>query len=79
MAEKNQIYTERQSSMQRSHISDRAIENDYDEIFNLLIEFAMMLYMEDKLEQVLENKNIEKRWNDKLTRSFNRYLEELNV
>jgi hypothetical protein len=79
MAEKNQIYAERQSSMQRSHISDDVLENDYDEIFNLLIEFAMILYMEDKLERVLENKNIEKRWNDKLTRSLNRYLEELNA
>lgn len=74
MAEKKQIYANRQASTQFSHISDDAIENDDDDIFNLFIEFAMILYMEDKLEQLLKNKNIEKKWNDKLSRSVNRKL-----
>ncbi len=79
MIEKKQIYATRQSDVQHPEISDKAMTNDYDEFFNLFIEFAMLLYMEDKLEHLLKTKNIEKKWNDKLTRSFNRYVEELNV
>ncbi|MCI0692908.1 hypothetical protein L0337_13000 [candidate division KSB1 bacterium] len=79
MAEKKQIYANRQANTQFSDVSDDAIENGYDNIFNLFLEFAMILYMEDKLEQLLKNKNIEKKWNDKLSRSVNRYLEELNA
>jgi hypothetical protein len=79
MIEKSQISAKRQSGMQLSHISDDTMENNYDDILNLIIEFAMMLYMEDKLEQILKNRNIEKKWNEKLTRNINRYLEELNV
>jgi len=66
MVEKNQTYANRQSSAQLSSVSDNAIENGYDHIFNFIMEFAMIVYMEDKLEQVLKNKNIEKKWNDKL-------------
>jgi hypothetical protein len=79
MAEKKQIYVNRQANTQFSDVSDDAMENGYDNIFNLFLEFAMILYMEDKLEQLLKNKNIEKKWNDKLSRSVNRYLDELNA
>jgi hypothetical protein len=79
MVEKKQIPAKRRSNVLPSYIADDTAKNNHDDIFNLIIEFAMIFYLEDKLEQLLKNKNIEKKWNDKLTRSFNRYLEELNV
>jgi hypothetical protein len=79
MAEKERAPVAARSNARFSRISENTMRNENEDFLDLFVQFTMILYMEDKLKSLLENKNIEKKWNDKLTRGFKRYVEELNA